>query len=391
MGRRKVFFQRMKEEWKFQSKVFATIFDWTVIVYLLLPGLLIFTFIYRSWWQDAPLWMTETPILFLFFLSYLFTWYGNYRTFIQEADKVFLIKHHQLFLGLKKTSFVYSFIVRAFLFGVVTLIFLPFFYHASFVSVAQCLAFYSLFTSLNWLLMTIKGKLRKIESKIMRVLASIVIFILGSWLVQFMYWLWASEAYLIMSIIIILLTFCAVIFHYPALKRISSFEEEWLLEQQERNKYIQLIFTAAPEIENIKVSTRTTPWIFRKSKRIFKSRNPKKGFIEIFIKIFIRNPTYILSFFQLISVTVAAVILIPPYWLKISIFCTFIIMVYSWTASVFDKITVSHPMTKKYGEMDAFFVARKKITLSLLTVAILAVFGAAVLGILFLPPGLLPR
>lgn len=90
MNSHSLFFRRLTEEVKFQYGELRSILDWTIIVYLLLPSLVIFSFIYRSWWLAQPEWIADLPLFFfLFYTGYLAAWVGNYRTFILEADKAF--------------------------------------------------------------------------------------------------------------------------------------------------------------------------------------------------------------------------------------------------------------------------------------------------------------
>lgn len=132
------------------------------------------------------------------------------------------------------------------------------------------------------------------------------------------------------------------------------------------------------------ISTRTKPLIFKKSKRLFKNRIPVNAFLELFIKVFFRNPVYWSSFLQLVSATGAAVIFIPPYWLKGAVFIGFILMLHSWLSMIWDRVTISHPLTKKYGEQQAFFSARKKAIHLLLSLGVLMVLAFYSLRLLFI-------
>ncbi|WP_428912587.1 ABC transporter permease [Niallia sp. Krafla_26] len=91
-----------------------------------------------------------------------------------------------------------------------------------------------------------------------------------------------------------------------------------------------LIFTFSPELEKIHVSIRTKPFLFRHSKQIFKKRTVVNGFIELFIKAFLRDHSYIAGYFQIISVTIMATIVIPPLWLKGIIIVSTLGMLYLW-------------------------------------------------------------
>lgn len=91
-------------------------------------------------WLDG-----KDAIKYCFFLSYLLCWAGNYRTFVQEADKVFLIKHQKLFLRMKKWGYVYSLIFQGVAVGIVIFILLPYFVEYSAFTATQIIVYFIFF------------------------------------------------------------------------------------------------------------------------------------------------------------------------------------------------------------------------------------------------------
>lgn len=375
-----LFFQRLLGEWKFQTRVFRSILDWTVIVYILLPWLVVFSFIYRSWWVSQPEWIEQIPFVLIILLGYLATWTGNYRTFIQEADKVFLVKHPLLLIALKRLCYGYSLLFHSLGIGFVTLLFLPFFIYTYQYTYTQVFLFFLLLTTLKWLVMAIKLKIKKIEGKLVRVVSRGLLFILGSWTLQFIYSFWIQENMLLPTLACFLFTALAVSLYAPQLSKLSTFEEDLANEQSERNKYMNFVLTLSPEMEKVKVSSRKRPLFYRKSGRIFNRRSAENAFVELFIKVFIRNSTYWSGFLQIVSITIVALIILPPVWLKVVIFVAFIVMLHSWLMSIWRQITISHPLTKKYRDTDAFFTAQKKVLRTLVLVGFLMVILSTFIG-----------
>ena len=371
-----LFMKRLLIEWKFQSRVWGSILDWTVILYILIPGLVIFGYHYRSWWNEPPNWMQSVPFVFIAVISYLLAWRGQYRTFIHEADKVFLIKRLALFLGLKRISYVYSLFTTLLLYGVITFLFLPVLIQSYKLLNIQIFLFALLLTSIKWFIMGLKPKIMKIDGKVLRSLTRGFTFVIGSWMVQFLCIQILKTAYLLPVLACLLFTGIAFVLYMPSLFKVSTFEEEWLSEQKERQRLIGAIITIAPEVEKRSTSTRTKPWVLRKSKRIYKKRNPENGFKELFIKVFIRNANYWGGYLQIVSITSAALLLVPPLWIKVIIGVAFIFMLNSWLMSVWDQTIISYPLTKKYQERDEFFNARKKLvgTLTVLGILFVAFF-----------------
>ncbi|PLR79111.1 hypothetical protein CU633_01705 [Bacillus sp. V3-13] len=371
MSSGKLFLRRLIEEWKFQYRVIQSILDWTIMLYLVVPGIVIFAFIYRSWWVEQPEWTGWMPLEAAFLIGYLVTWSGNYRTFVQEADKVFIIKHPTLFLSMKKWAYRYSLVIQALSILIVTFLLLPFFINYYDVTYIQASVFLILFITVNWFVMAIKTKLRKIDSRPLRIVVTIVVFVALSWVCQFVFLFWEKHSYVLCLVTAACLLVISRAMYVPFLSQTSRFDQEWADEKIERNKYIQLIFQMAPELETPRMTVRKRPWLFRKSKRIFKKRTAENGFIELFIKIFLRNHSYWTIYVQIVSVSSAAILIIPPLWIRSLIGIGFLIMLHSWLGLMWDKITISHPLMKKYGEEDAFFRARKTTVNCLFLIGVL--------------------
>ncbi|MBA4537723.1 ABC transporter permease [Bacillus aquiflavi] len=383
MSSKQLFLKRLFAEWKFQYGVFRTVLDWTVIVYLVIPAIVIFTFIYRSWWFETPEWLTYTQLSALFLVGYLIVWVGHFRTYILDADIVFLIKHQQLFIGVKKIAFVYSLIFHALGIGVLTVIFLPFFIRHFQLSNVQIFLYFLLFTSLKWLLMTLKRLLIRIERRFLKQVINTLLFIIFAFVLAGLYVAWVNEDVLVCFLAATTFIVTSGFIYIPTLAKLSEFNLDLMVEKLERIKYIGFILQFSYGVEKTKVMTRTKPLLFRRSQRIFKKRTPESGLIELFIKVFIRNPLYLFSYFKIIAVSSTAITLIPPVWIKILIFGFGIVALLFWISLAWEKILLDHPITKKYGQLNAYFVAKKKVTIILLLVGIFILLVVFILAMMF--------
>ncbi|SDM35916.1 ABC transporter permease [Bacillus sp. OK048] len=366
-----LFIKRLLKSWLYQYKVFKSIADWTVMLYIIVPSLTIFALIYRSWWIDVPNWIENVPFFLLFFLLYLISWNGNIRTYVEGADKVFLIKKFSLFWGMKKWGFGYSLLYQAVItIGAISVL-LPFLlkhYHFEWKQIAALL-FY--FISLKTGLMLVKYQLVKIETRLKKIALSIFSFIIMSWLSQLIYYLWIKGTWYPIFITGALVMTVSIYLSFRAIKKLSSSDHEIDMEQKRKTGNIQLIFAMAPEIEKPVVSKRTKPLFFRRSKRIFKERTQSNGFIELFTKVFLRNYSYVSGYLIMINVTTFAIVLLPPIWIKVTIFSGYLFMMYYWLSIIWNKIMGSNPLMKKYLEHPAFFTAKRKVIMVLYIFAIL--------------------
>lgn len=371
MSSSKLFFNRLRKGWRYQYGVIKMIADWTVMLYIALPAITIFLFIYRSWWTDIPSWIENVPFFLLFFLLYLLSWNGNIRTYIEAADKVFLIKKFNLFWGMKKWGYGYTLVYQAVITIGAIVVLLPFLlnhYHFEWKQIG-ILMFY--FISLKTGLMLVKYHLVKIETRFKKIVCSVIAFILVSWLSQLIYYLWEIGIWLPIYIGGSLIMLIAIYLSLRTIIKMSSIDHEIDMEQTNKTRNIQLIFTIAPEIEKPVVTKRTKPLFLRNSKRIFKERSQSNGFIELFIKVFLRNYSYVSGYLVMINVTTFAIVLLPPIWIKVTIFLGYLFMMYFWISLIWDKIMGTNPIMKKYLEHPSYFTAKRKVILVLFIIAIL--------------------
>lgn len=359
-----IFKRRMFRDWQYQLRAFRSIADWTIWLYIIIPGMAIFFFMYRSWWIEAtPNWLEWVPLNLFFLIGSLFVWDGSFRSFIDEADKVFLVKKRNLFLQLKKWGFMYSVLYQGILTGIAIVVLLPFMIQHYQLSWLHALSFFFYVLGLKYFLMYISLQLKRIDIKLLRIFITILLFVFISIFSFYVSALW--NQFTVLILIGIILGGLGIGLYYPMLKRTSMLDVELAKEREEKLKVINLIYTVSFDIEKPKGNTREKPWLFRNSYLIFKNRTAKNGFLELFMKVFIRDSSHIMTYFQICSVTVAALIIVPPVWIKVIIFGAFLFMMWIWLEGIWERIVLQHPFSKKYIEHDSYFAA-KKITIAVL-------------------------
>lgn len=92
MTPRRWFFNRWKADLRFQCRVFSTAVDWTVALYLVVPGLILLAERYIAWWRGEAAWVAEVPSLLLWAAAFLFSWSGPFRLYLEPADQLFLLQ-----------------------------------------------------------------------------------------------------------------------------------------------------------------------------------------------------------------------------------------------------------------------------------------------------------
>jgi ABC-2 type transport system permease protein len=133
-----------------------------------------------------------------------------------------------------------------------------------------------------------------------------------------------------------------VIFHLMQLTKTNRwFLRELEIESAEVTRYIKLIFAFSPEVEKEFVSTRKKPfWFYRKSGRIFATRNSENGLLELLLKAFLRNRGHVTTYLQLTMMTSSA-IMVLPIWLKWIIYLLFLFFFHIWLMSIYEKMQKS--------------------------------------------------
>ncbi|WP_010678474.1 ABC transporter permease [Bacillus timonensis] len=339
---KRLFRTRLRKEIGYQWGVFKSVVDWTIFLYLFIPALAIGGYHYYIWWSEIPSWMNGIPLSFIFLLLYLFCWEGRIRTFLEEADQLFLLQKRPLIIDLKKWTrnlYVTGYSVGiVFLFGILA----PFLFNHYNLSWSDILALAFYFVSLKALILGWKQYLDDISSTWKKGLYTIVLFVaFGAF--SFMLVKWAFYAS-------VLLLFAISLFHWALfllnsfrrINRLTTFSNDVVIEKQTKLKYVKSIFAFSEYVEKVPSEKKRSPLFYRNSKRIYKKRNRRKSLQELFIKAFFRNKTYLLQCLQISSISTVALFVIPPIWIKCIIFFGYIIMVRIWVKIVYNRIMSNH-------------------------------------------------
>lgn len=379
----KLFFHRLRQNWFYQYNIVKTIADWIIILYILVPSIIASFIMYRSWWIELPQWVEVIPFSLLFILSFLllFILGGHFRTFIRDADRIFLMKNRPLYIRLKQTTMLYSFATPILQTIMIGLLIAPFCLQIYQLKYGQLSLFLALYLSSNWFVMGVKGKLNVHVGGWRNALQTIPVFI-GIGIIWFLFYnaLQANQTLSMMGIILFNLV-CSVLLIKERFTSVKTFDQDLAIEEFERNKYISLIFSISMDVEKpLKTSTpRKKPLLYAKSNRLFRKRTAKNAFLELFIKVTTRNIEYLLRYFQLIGITSIAMILIPVFWYRLAIFIFGVFFVRSWIKNIWDIVVGQHAFTIKYAQMDSYFQGRKIVTLVLSVIFILLI-GIVVLS-----------
>lgn len=324
-----LFRSRLLEEWTYKWRVVRTVLDWTIWVYVVTPGIIIGSFLYADALKDIDhYWNHQIPFALLLVGLLLISSSGNIRTFLMEADLLFIIQRKRLLYRLKQSSLYYSLFTSIIGPGLVILLSMPiltFIYHFSSTDI---IALSVGVVAYKWGMLVIK---REIHQTFYKWIVYPAVFLIACWLILALPpTLYGTAGALIIIAIIIT--------QHMQLPATNHFLKDVEIEQFERTKLIRLILNFSMEVEKPPRSQKKKPLIlFPGSVRLFSKRTPENGLLEVLLKSFIRNPSNRSTYYQLTMFTGMAIILLPI-WLKWVIYFGFVLFLGVWLNSLFKKM-----------------------------------------------------
>lgn len=108
----RLFLERILAYWTSIWKCWRIVFDGTVALYILLPGLWIFGGMYRDLLRNPPEWLMDVPIVMGLATLGVIQLMGTFRTFAEQGDGLFLHRSNRWNRGMLAASFMYGFMTR---------------------------------------------------------------------------------------------------------------------------------------------------------------------------------------------------------------------------------------------------------------------------------------
>lgn len=329
MTGKKIFMKRFIREWHFHWNVIHSVIDWTITLYVLVPALIIAPFLYADFWRNIPIyWDGQLPFSLLLLVILFLSAGGNIRTYLFDADLLFLIQRRDILGQLKKGGFLFSIFLAFSGVALIFIVVLPVLVNIYHFSLIEILCLYLAVCAFKLFILTIK---KTIDRTIYRWILYLVLFIGSVRLIASL----SSVLYGICGAVCILAVVC---FHMAQLKKTNRWFRELEIDERERNKYIKFILHFSAEVEKQPVSRRKKPLLlFRHSGRLFKKRDKEHGLLELLLKTFLRNKSYVFSYYQIIVVTCLAITVLPL-WLKWIVAIIFNFFVNAWLKILFKKM-----------------------------------------------------
>jgi len=314
---RSLFVSRVSRHWSGQYRVWRTALDWTVWLYLLIPGMLFAVGTYRFWWQQPPDWLVNLPDPLAALPPLIVALSGGLRVFAEDADVLILRQRPAWMRGLIGLGLAYSclihHIVTAAIYGLLTI----WLVHTIGISIAQmlwwaaftaaCRTAYAIVKDLigarwnGWRKYAVLG----LTGAVAAAAALLPALLLLSDRQTDSMPIAAGVAWLALAVAAV----CK-------LRARGTFWHDVLTERKARLASTDFLLSQSVE-RKPRVQLRR-PLLFRQSRRLFRREDAGAVLAEMRLKSFLRKGANVRMWLSFISVSSTAVLLSPP-WLSLPV------------------------------------------------------------------------
>ncbi|UQZ34715.1 hypothetical protein C2I18_14990 [Paenibacillus sp. PK3_47] len=324
-----LFRRRLLSHLREQTAIIRTAADWTVLLYIIIPGgLLGGRYYYGFWQEELPAWSSYLPFAAIPLLLALLLASGGMMLFQQEGDSLFLLQRSGWNRKIMFKGVVYSLIVTALKISAAYVILLPFMIRSFGLSTAAAGALLALTVACGCCV-KLFGHLVKVQHMGFRRW----LWLLPAVTLPCGIYVWAAVSW--SSRPVLMLT-AAVLFAAAAagaarhrLQLRGSFADGVREDLRQRMKIAGLLLSRVLDKPR---PTRYKPRILRKSQPLLSSRAPESRFAAAGIKALMRNPAHLKLYLQFTGVSLAVILILPPV-LKWLLFLVLTCMMAYWLSS----------------------------------------------------------
>jgi ABC-2 type transport system permease protein len=302
---------RLRQETSRKLKAWGSVMDWTVWLYLLIPGIVISGGLYRELWLDMPEWAFGVPwiVLYPILMFVLLLLAGEVAVPVEAADKLLLLQRPQWLQALKVRAMMYAAVKNAMILVVPFGVLLPFLLRVEALTWLQIGMSYS-YTVVVCLIVAFGGLGRQGKRSGWRkwLLEGSLLLLFGFAYVAPMIGGAALPALLLWSTLIGILVMIAIMI--MAIRTPLRFEAAVKEAETARHRSTEMLMSQVMESQPLIRWKR--PYIFRRSQRIFRKRDDAGTLLaELRLKAFLRAMTHLRVWASFTSIASYAVGMVP--------------------------------------------------------------------------------
>jgi ABC-2 type transport system permease protein len=319
MTARRLFIRRWRDRFREKLGVLKFTFDWTILLYLGIPGLLLGGRAYYGLWrEELPVWMAQLPYPVIPVLLLLFLYSsGGISFYIEAADVLFLRQRPRWIKGIMLRGLVASAAVQAVVLAVAVGMLSPLLvrvYGMSWTEIAGLSAVAFAVKLVQMLIQQLLGVLTAGWRQLL--LRSLAYSGLGAAFGAWAVWAWTAAAAggangLAIAVALPVLALLAGTLGWLRFRLRGRFDAEVREEERQRTRLTALLLASAVERPKAPRPGGSKPWLFRRWRRLTRSRQPEARVAEALVKAFFRGSEWKL-YAQMTLAGLAAVVL-PPY------------------------------------------------------------------------------
>jgi len=336
---RRWFFNRWKADLRFQFRVFSTVVDWTVALYVVVPGLILLVERYAAWWRGEAAWTAEVPSPLLWTAAFLFAWSGPFRLYLEPADQLFMWQ---------RSDWMKTFILAGLWFGwgkraLESILFLvlmaPFLRYKIDFSLPSLVGIWLFLWQAKACLAIVRRFLAGMGGMLLKGLMNGLILGLGGaafvWIGNhahpFGFYAGAAS-----------LAGCWSLLAWLRSRQKGAFFPEIDYERAQRLRWAALLLQTSGVVHR-RLGVRKRPWLFPRSNSLFRRRTASHIVAEAAIKSFLRSGQQMIPYFQFVAVCAFALLVTPPL-LRWGCWILFSFLFFLWGRSVWREWRFSNGM-----------------------------------------------
>ncbi|MBM7633245.1 ABC transporter permease [Geomicrobium sediminis] len=380
--------ERIKTEWQEKKQLWKLVYDWTVVLYIVLPGLVIGGFLYYDNLFDPVSWMHAIPPAILAFFIFFAILPGQLRYYYREADQLFLHQQTDWMRSIRRFGLNISLFRDSVRIALVFLLALPFFIGAYKFNLVELLLLYVLTVLLKQSLRIAERRTFELFRQPLRSILcyGVLIIVIFSYMTLFQF---ITSHTVMISLVGLLLFHVYATLRRERITRSSHFSLHVAKENEARYMALDQVMRIGGQTDPKPLFERKRPWIlFRRSQFIFRSEGASKRLAEVSIKRFLRTPHQRRLYIGMTMLPANAMLLLPGgprIAITIGVSLMVLFMVRSCIA---DSLEHRYLYQFRWDELDAFKSKKRSTFILLIPFAMIfyGYLGASFFGLL----GILP-
>ncbi|WP_179088032.1 ABC transporter permease [Paenibacillus sp. FSL R7-0273] len=324
-----LFRRRLFSHWREQTAIIRTAVDWTVLLYLIIPGgLLGGRFYYGFWSGEMPGWVSVIPFILIPLALAVLLLTGGMVLLLQEGDLLFLRQRQNWIRSILLRGVIYSLTVTALKIAAVYAVLLPFIIRGYGLSPSAAGALLLLTVAAGWSIKLLGHIVRVQLQGFRRWLWLLPAATVPSGLYVWLALQWKDKPLLLLAAAALYTAVTVWTLRYRLLLQ-GTFLSDVREDYKQRMRIAGLLLRGVLDKPR---PTRYKPWIFRRSQPLLSSRQPEGRFTAAGIKALVRNPGHLKLYLSFTGVSTTA-LLIAPAFLKWILLAVLTLLMCYWLSS----------------------------------------------------------